>query len=60
MDDEIKVTVYIPREAIKANGMDGCTIDLSFCDGKLCQAIKVEGTCEESLYFDDGEEEDIK
>ena len=60
MDDEIKVTIYIPKKTIRERGMDGCTVDLSFCNRKLCQAIRVEGTSEESLYFDDGKEEDVK
>lgn len=60
MNDEIKVTIYIPRKAIRERGMDGCTVDLSFCDGKLCQVIKMDGTSEESLYFDDGKEENIE
>ena len=60
MDEEIKVTIYIPRKVIREHGMNGCTVDLSFCDGKLCQAILVDGTVEESLYFDNGREENDK
>ena len=60
MDEEIKVTIYIPRKAIREHGIDGCTVDLSFCDRELCQAILTDGTVEESLYFDDSREENDK
>jgi hypothetical protein len=59
MDDEIEVTIYIPKKAIKESGMGGCTIDLSFCDRKLCQATMRDGDDDKSLCFDNGVIEDI-
>ena len=54
-DSEIKVEFYIPLDELKEKGMDGCTVDLSFCDRKLCQVILTDGCTETKLSFESGD-----
>lgn len=55
-NNEIKVEFYIPMNELREKGMDGCTVDLTFCDRKLCQAVLTDGCTETELYFERGDD----
>lgn len=54
-DSEIEVAFYIPLDELRENGMDVCTVDLKFCDRKLCQVILTDGCTETELSFESGD-----
>lgn len=55
-DNEVKVVIYIPKNELREKGMDGCTVDLTFCNRKLCQAILTDGCTETELSFERGDD----